>query len=54
MATPIKDTPILYGEDAEIFAKKIEANETKEASKKEFDEIIDIYNKMKGKDWNCD
>jgi len=54
MARPIKDTPILYDKDAEIFSKKIEANEAQKAPKKEFDRIMSIYNKMKDKDRTCD
>lgn len=47
MAKPIKETPILYGKDAEQFSKKITENKNKKAPKAELDRVMNNYNKMK-------
>jgi hypothetical protein len=49
MAKPIKETPILYGEDAERFVKKLVENAKKKASKEELRRVMDNYSKMKSK-----
>ncbi|MBI4825676.1 MAG: hypothetical protein HY807_04565 [Nitrospirae bacterium] len=46
MAKSIKDTPVLYGKDAERFAKNIKANESKRISKSEYDKAMASYNKI--------
>lgn len=49
MAKPIKETPILFGRDAQIFASKIEYNEKHPAPREEYDGIMAIYQKIKNK-----
>lgn len=49
MAKPIKETPILHSKDAEVFSKKIAENETKRASKAEYDRVMNNYNRIKNK-----
>ncbi len=48
MATPIKETPILYGEDAERFLKEAIENEKPEnkVSQEEFDKAMEDYNEL--------
>ncbi|MCR4293249.1 MAG: hypothetical protein NUV76_10285 [Candidatus Kuenenia sp.] len=46
MATPIKETPILYGEDSDRFLKEIAENEEKKVSRKEYDSAMKIYHKV--------
>lgn len=46
MATPIKDTPILYGKDSDRFLKKVKENENKRVPKKDYDRAMKVYNKM--------
>jgi hypothetical protein len=41
MAKPIKETPFLYGKDADVFIK--ENKEVKKISQEEKEEIIDDY-----------
>ena len=49
MAKPIKETPILRSKDAEVFSRKIAENETKRASKAEYERVMNNYNKTKNK-----
>lgn len=51
MARPIKETPILYGEDAERFVREMEevearSMEEREASRKEFQERVKEAKKL--------
>ncbi|MGR3176807.1 MAG: hypothetical protein ACUZ8E_01965 [Candidatus Anammoxibacter sp.] len=46
MATPIKETPILYGEDSDRFLKEVRENENKKISDEEYKESIDLYKKV--------
>jgi len=39
MARPIKETPVLTGDDARAFEQVVKNNENKAASKEEFDEV---------------
>lgn len=54
MAKPIKETPVLYGKDAEIFSKKIALNKEKKAPREEYDRVMTNYRKMKNKTAKCD
>ena len=45
MATPIKDTPILLGKDAERFKKKMKEAEKKKTSKEEIEREKANYEK---------
>ena len=47
MAKPIKDTPILKGNDAKRFSADIRANETKKISSAEYKKLMTSYNKFK-------
>lgn len=47
MALPIKDTPVLTGEDAIKFLADIKANENKKFSQEELDRIKANYEVMK-------
>lgn len=47
MAQPIKETPLLCGEDATRFSKKIKENENKKVSRKEYDRVLENYHKIK-------
>ena len=47
MAKPIKETPILYGKDAERFSKKIKENKKKKISDAEYKKAVNNYNKIK-------
>ncbi|MEK7109663.1 MAG: hypothetical protein AAB876_00420 [Patescibacteria group bacterium] len=49
MAKQIKETPILSGRNAERFTKIIEKNKEKQASKSEYDRVMNNYNKLKAK-----
>lgn len=49
MAKPIKETPILYGKDADLFSKKITQNETNKAPRTEYDRVMNNYYKLKQK-----
>ncbi|MCX6227096.1 MAG: hypothetical protein NTV01_20495, partial [Bacteroidia bacterium] len=49
MAKPIKETPILYGKDAQKFEKKITLNKVNTAPKSEYDRVMKNYNKIKEK-----
>jgi len=46
MATPIKETPILYGEDSDRFLREIEENEGEKVSREEYDNAMEIYHKV--------
>jgi hypothetical protein len=50
MATAIKETPILCGEDAKIFEEKINRNKKEKASREEYKRVMDNYYKMKEKE----
>ena len=43
MATPIKETPILYGEDSDRILKEVRENENKKISDNDYKESIDLY-----------
>jgi hypothetical protein len=47
MAKPIKDTPILKGQDAKRFSADIQANETRKVSSAEYKKLMTSYNKFK-------
>lgn len=47
MARPIKETPILLGEDAKRFNDAIKENETKKTSPQEYKNLQDSFNKFK-------
>ncbi|MGR3318786.1 MAG: hypothetical protein ACUZ8O_09945 [Candidatus Anammoxibacter sp.] len=49
MATPIKETPILYGEDSDRFLKEVREHENKKISDNEYKESIDLYKKVMDK-----
>jgi len=49
MAKPIKETPVLYGKDAQKFEKKITLNKVNTAPKPEYDRVMNNYNKIKEK-----
>jgi len=49
MAKQIKETPILSGRNAKRFTKIIEKNKEKQASKSEYDRVMNNYNKLKAK-----
>ena len=51
MATPIEETPILRGKDAENFLKRMKENH--KVSKEEYDEIMNVYEQLeKITDWS--
>lgn len=51
MATPIQETPILTGKDAERFLKRME--EKHRVSKEEYDAVMEVYDKYeKITEWN--
>ncbi len=54
MAKPIKETPILFGRDAEAFSKKIADNETKTATREEYERVMNNYSKIKIKSRSSD
>ncbi len=47
MARPIKETPILFGEDAKRFMKEMEETRNKRASKEERERIKKNYELLK-------
>ncbi|WP_199659156.1 hypothetical protein [Parabacteroides sp. AF48-14] len=47
MARPIKETPILFGEDAKRFMKEMEETRNKRASKEERERIEKNYQEFK-------
>ncbi len=49
MATPIKDTPILYGKDSDRFMKEVEKNETIKISEEEKTKNKELYEKVMSK-----
>lgn len=49
MAKPIKETPILFGKDAERFLKEREESKTKKESPEEKKRILESYKKVSGK-----
>jgi hypothetical protein len=46
MARPIKETPILIGKDAREFEKEITENETKQATKEEYERAIKALDQL--------
>ncbi len=46
MATPIKETPILYGKDSDRFLEDVKRNENKRISREEKAKNIDLLNKV--------
>lgn len=49
MATPIKETPILYGKDSDRFLEEVKANENKKISEEEKSKNIELYEKVMDK-----
>ncbi len=49
MARAIKETPILYGKDAQRFSEKIANSKGIKASREEYDRVMANYSKMKDK-----
>ncbi len=49
MATPIKETPILYGKDSDRFLKEVKENENKRISKEENEDNRKLYNSVMAK-----
>ena len=46
MSMPIKDTPVLYGNDAKRFTEKVRENESRMASDEEVERALEIYYKV--------
>ncbi len=46
MATPIKETPILYGKDSDRFLKEVKENENNRISKKEYKKNLELLNNV--------
>ena len=46
MAMPIKETPVLEGEDAKKFISQVEKNRKKTASKKEYEAAKNTFFKI--------
>ena len=46
MSKEIKETPILYGKDAERFVEKMKYNETHPAPKEEYEKIMTNFRKV--------
>lgn len=46
MARPIKETPILTGEDARRFEEAIKENESKKVSSQEYEKTMDSYRRF--------
>jgi len=49
MAKPIKETPILFGKDADRFESEIKKNESRKVSEKEYKRAISIFSKVREK-----
>jgi hypothetical protein len=49
MAKPIKETPILRGKEADHFFAKVQKNEAKKVSEKEYKRAVSIFEKVKEK-----
>lgn len=47
MAIPIKETPVLYGKDAERFQRIIKENETKKVPASEYERARQAYVNVK-------
>lgn len=47
MATKIKDTPILYGKDAERFEENMRKSENTKASQDEYNRVISAFRNVK-------
>jgi len=47
MATKVKDTPILRGEDAARFTRIIKENETKRVSQEEYNRAMEAFKKVR-------
>ena len=50
MSTPIKETPVLHGEDARKFVEKIARNEREPAPREEYERVMANYRKIKAGD----
>jgi len=46
MARPIKETPILLGEDARRFEREIKENESRSVTKDEYDRAVKAFKKF--------
>ena len=46
MATPIKPTPILEGDDAERFLREVEENEDKKVPREEIERALETYKRI--------
>ncbi|MCZ6804234.1 MAG: hypothetical protein O7D86_09955 [Proteobacteria bacterium] len=46
MAKPIKETPVLMGDDARRFEEEIEANESNKVSDKEYEKVMEDYRRF--------
>jgi hypothetical protein len=46
MAKPIKDTPILEGNEAAKFLARVKENETKKIPDKEYDRVVAVYEEV--------
>jgi len=46
MARPIKETPILQGEDARRFEMEIKENESKSVTKDEYDRAVEAFKRF--------
>lgn len=49
MATPIKETPILYGKDSDRFLKEVKENENKRISKQEYNNNLELLDNVLSK-----
>lgn len=47
MARPVKETPVLKGEDARRFERKAKENETRKVSESEYQRAIKTYHSVK-------
>jgi hypothetical protein len=47
MAKPIKETPILRGKEADNFFTKVQKNEARKVSEKEYKRAVSIFEKVK-------
>jgi hypothetical protein len=49
MARPIKETPILYGEDSDRFLNEVKENENNRMSIEEREKALDLFKKVMAK-----
>lgn len=50
MSTPIKETPVLHGEDTRRFVEKIARNEQEPAPREEYERVMANYRKVKSEE----